>query len=125
MDKMKNEIDIYLSELIINSNIEDWKSDKYVKNNISIEKYLHFFEVTIWCDNNKVYDIIRLDFEFKLFCNVEERKRRRKLKQKSKEIKKFIENKNEYTRLSRIYNNLPISYIRKNKLKSIKTTNKN
>lgn len=121
MDKMKKEIDIYLSELIINSNIEDWSNDKYIKNNIYIENYLRFFEVTIWSDNNKVYDVIRLYFEYKLFCKKEERIRRRKLKQKNKEIKKFIENKNEYSRLSRIYNSLPISYIRKNKLKNIKT----
>ena len=121
MDKMKKEIDIYLSDLIINSNIEDWSNDKYIKNNISIDKYLHFFEVTIWSDNNKVYDVIRLYFDYKLFCKKEERIRRRKLKQKNKEIKKFIENKKEYARLSRIYNSLPISYIRKNKLKNIKT----
>jgi hypothetical protein len=102
--EIKNEIRQCCFNLIINSNVEDWKDMSYVKDNIYLYLYpnKHLISASICTDNTLTHTNEIACFEKKSlwFCyNRNKRKEIRKITKKYKEISEYIKNKIEYDEL--------------------------
>lgn len=120
LSEIKNEINDYLYNIIINSSINEWVNEVYIKDNLRINTYLNYFEVSI--DNGR--DIVFLPFTSNIFMNRKEKIKRGILRKMAIKIREYAKNKNEYDKYQRIYKSvIPITKIRENKLNNINNIN--
>ena len=121
---LKEKIENYVIDLIINSDPEcDW-DDSFYKDKITISccksdnKFnVRFREQNSWTSYE--FDICPFDFNFLNLFNKKERERNKELKIKHKQIRYFIDNKSNLRKLSKIVDEFPIRVQRKEKLEKL------
>lgn len=122
INKIYEEVHDYCYNLILNSKKEDWINNIIIIDNIKIEIFYNKrFHINIYKDNSNImnsYSYYNFNINIKyIFCIFN--KKLKKLRNKYKEIKFFIENKEKYEMAVQIYNLLPIKELRKKKLNQI------
>lgn len=124
---MKEEVRQYCLNLVLNSKIEDWTSDKdVVINNIIIDYAYEVLRVKIYKDNT--HKEIKDEIQFHIYPTIfiwskKGRKENNLIKRKYKEVRSYFENKHEYEAALETYNLLPIKELRKKKLEKINEDN--
>lgn len=125
--QIQKEIENISTNLIINSNNNEWKIKFFnghyeyprtillIKNNIKIETIIQdnpkYFNVKIFTDNTFSILDTEIELRFNWCLNKIKRNERKLLKEKFKELKSY--------QASKIYNLLPIKELRKMKLEKI------
>ena len=119
INKIYEEVHDYCYNLILNSKKEDWVSNMIIIDNIKIEIFYNKrFNINIYKDNSNSCSYYNFNINIKyIFCIFN--KKLKKLRNKYKEIKFFIENKEKCEKAIQIYNLLPIKELRKKKLNEI------
>lgn len=123
--EMMKEVRQYCLKLLVNSKNEDWHNYGYSKDNMfcqmSKPKYSedYYFTVCIYEDNKFHNEINAVTFKKYPWYKLIKLKERKLIRNKYKEIIKYFNNKKAYDTALLTYKLLPISEIRKNKLKSL------
>lgn len=119
VEELKEQINRYIIELILNSDVEkDWNNE-LIKDNIIISAYDDKFNILfrgqkMW--DNYEFDIYPIKFSFSFLFNKKLRVENRKMRRKLKEILYYKDKKTELRKLKEIANNLPLKFQRKEKL---------
>lgn len=121
LETLERKIEDYIIDLILNSNPEtDWNNSFYKDN------------IIICCESNKKFDVkfknshnnwTNYSFEINPFVftvfDSKKRKENKELRLKHKQIRYFIDNKSQITKLKEIVDDLPIRIQRKEKLEKL------
>jgi hypothetical protein len=104
VEELKEKVNKYVIELILNSDVEkDWNNG-FSKNNVIIYAYNNRFEIIFkgaskW--ENYEYDIYPVKFKFSFLFNKKLRIENKKLKLKLKEISYYKENSSDLNKLKK------------------------